>query len=417
MSSNFVEQREPLANLRKHWAGLAFLGSLILISGFLILKEFWQVDHALRWFSLALAGMAYLLWSVWGGLQDNHRVGEGIILGTFGAGTGLTISRGVLIATLAGFLLLPLPGGWLAWIPGSLYSLAVLLDYTDGYLARSRNHATRLGENLDMNLDGLGLFVATLLAVLYGQVPVWYLVVGLARYFFMAGSWLRKRQGKPVYDLGQSVSRRAFAGAQMGFIAVMLFPAFSPPGTHWAASLFALPFLAGFSIDWLVLSGHLAPSAAPENRKTGGFGAKTRRRPDALWRKAGQWAPLALRVLIVLLLAISLASRLQLSLPAQGSLVGASIDLVTPAAIAVVGLQIFGLLFLAVGAAGRTSAAAVLISIGIHQRLAELGLIDLGLIVCGVAIFFFGTGAFSLWSPEDQVIYRKPGETREVGSA
>ena len=32
----------------------------------------------------------------------------------------------------------------------------------------------------------------------------------------------------------------------MGLLAVMLWPIFSPPGTHIAATLFALPFLAGF---------------------------------------------------------------------------------------------------------------------------------------------------------------------------
>ena len=38
----------------------------------------------------------------------------------------------------------------------------------------------------------------------------------------LAGLWLRKRRGAPIYDLPPSVNRRVIAGLQMGFLAVIL---------------------------------------------------------------------------------------------------------------------------------------------------------------------------------------------------
>jgi len=153
--------------------------------------------------------------------------------------------------------------GWLAWAPGILYSLAIAADGLDGYLARRGNRATRLGATLDMSFDGLGVLVAGLLLIQYGQVPPWYILAACARYAFLAGEWVLRRKGKPIHALPYSPQRRIFAGIQFMFIAVVLFPVFSPPLTWWAATLFSLPFLAVFLRDWLVVSGVLFPDFRP----------------------------------------------------------------------------------------------------------------------------------------------------------
>ncbi|MEZ4717647.1 MAG: CDP-alcohol phosphatidyltransferase family protein [Caldilineaceae bacterium] len=54
-------------------------------------------------------------------------------------------------------------------------------------MARITNHSTKLGEMLDMEYDVIGIFAAVLLAISYGQLPVWYLGIGLARRFFWPG--------------------------------------------------------------------------------------------------------------------------------------------------------------------------------------------------------------------------------------
>jgi CDP-diacylglycerol--glycerol-3-phosphate 3-phosphatidyltransferase len=48
----------------------------------------------------------------------------------------------------------------------------------------------------------------------------------------------------------------------MGFLSVMLWPLFYPPGTTLAGGVMAVPFLAGFLRDWLVVSGRLDPDSS-----------------------------------------------------------------------------------------------------------------------------------------------------------
>ena len=181
------------------WFGIVTLTGIFLGLIYLWLQASWTPQYANRWLGLAAFFSATLLAMVWRGLSYNYRPGERKILPSIGAGNQLTIMRGVMIAFLAGFIFSPLPSGWLVWLPGLIYILAALFDLFDGYLARRTNQVTRLGKILDMNLDGLGVLVGCLLIVQYGQAPFWYLLVGLERYLFLAGEWLLKEVGQPVF--------------------------------------------------------------------------------------------------------------------------------------------------------------------------------------------------------------------------
>ncbi|MCZ7668816.1 MAG: hypothetical protein M5U34_17250 [Chloroflexi bacterium] len=52
-----------------------------------------------------------------------------------------------------------------------------------------------------MEFDGLGILLVSLLAVWYGQLPGWYLLIGLARYFFVFGLWLRQKRHLPHHAM------------------------------------------------------------------------------------------------------------------------------------------------------------------------------------------------------------------------
>jgi CDP-diacylglycerol--glycerol-3-phosphate 3-phosphatidyltransferase len=394
MAVQLLQGSTCLSSLRKRWAALTLTGALLLAIGYALLHAGWRPDYALQWLFISASGMAYLSWTLWRGLADNYRAGEvGYLLPTIGAGNLLTLLRGALIATLAGFLFSPRPPGWLAWLPGLLYTFAAFSDLFDGYLARRANHATRLGEQLDLHLDGLGVLIAALLLVQYGQVPPWYLLVGLARYLFLAGIWLRRRWGKPVYELAHSAARRPFAGAQMGFIGVVLLPLFSPPGTHLAGALFALPFLAGFTIDWLTVSGVISA----------GFSSARAQSSDRVQRILLQWIPVLLRAIVAAVLAFSVAAKMR-----EGTTLGSLL----PGPGYSLGLILFlaGLALIALGTAGRAGALLVLIAIGLQQPAGSLAPVDLFLITGATALFFLGTGTFSLWTPENRIIERRLGE-------
>jgi CDP-diacylglycerol--glycerol-3-phosphate 3-phosphatidyltransferase len=323
-----------------------------------------------------------LLSVLWRNLDANHRQGELALLPTLGWGNFLTLGRGVLTAMLLGFLGLPQPQGWLAWLPGILYVLSDAADFFDGYVARRTNHATRLGEILDMSFDGLGVLAAALLSVQYGQAPLWYLAVALARPLFLAGLWLRRRLHLPIYEPPPSLSRRIFAGLQMGFLAVILLPIFSPPGAHIAAALFGLPLLAGFLRDWLYVSGLLKPrQAAP-----------------AVQSNASHWLPALLRAAILMLNLPVLVAWLN-GFPDQTlafSLLG--------------GLNAILVLALFLGVMPRIAAIGALCVLGFYQMLAPLAPFQIFLAFLYAAILFSGGGAFALWTPEERLFQRRAGE-------
>lgn len=391
MAGIHPRENSILRILRLRWLSLAILAELFLAGMFFMLYQMWQPEMAWRWLTLASLPAVYLLVILWQGLILNTRIGELALLPELGPGNGLTFVRGMLIAALAGFLFLPLPPGWLAWLPGLLYTTAALADLFDGYLARRSNHVTSLGERLDMSLDGLGVLIGAMLLVQYGKTPFFYLLVGMARYLFVAGIWLRERLDKPIYDLPPSATRRPFAGAQMGFIGVVLFPFFTAPGTALVAACFALPFLAGFSIDWLTVSGVIRDRVKATNSFPGG-----------IIRYLTTWGALILRLAVAVTLFWILVKLL-------GSFSG--FDYSTPSIVAIYFFGLLGGVLMVLGSAGRVAALAILFSFGLIQQFNSLGAVEIFVIIGATIVFFLGSGAYSLWIPEKRLISKRLGET------
>ena len=167
----------------------------------------------------------------------------------------VTLGRGFLVAGVAGFLFLPEPAGWHAWLPGSLYILSVFADYVDGYLARLHNSTSEFGAALDRNFDALTTMTGSLLGILYGHLPLWYLTVGLAFYVFSLATWIMKKSGMKVLDLPSSYYRRIVGGSNAIFIGFALTPVLPGNWLTILAAIFNLLILAGFFRDWFCISG------------------------------------------------------------------------------------------------------------------------------------------------------------------
>ena len=365
----------------------------------------WTLPFAQRWLLLTGLVMLRQLWLLWRSLPLNHRDDEITLLPTFGYGTALTIGRGIAIALLAGFIFSPRPPGWLAWTPAILYSTGAILDYLDGYVARITNHATKLGESLDMEFDVIGGLAAVLLAISYGQLPIWYLAVGLAREIFLLGHWILRKRGRPIYDLTPSSDRRLIAGLQMGFLSVVLWPVFMPPATTLAAVLFAVPLLISFGRDWLVTSGRL-PADSEQYRRV-----------RSLAKQILQgWLPVIARPLGVL----TALAILQQETPAFAAWTAYAqgIGLGSPE------LFFWGLATLSAG-------SLLLFAAGILGRFAAIPLIALAcwdllavgfawptnglLLACAIIVLQMGSGFFALWQPEERLFRKRAGE-REAGT-
>lgn len=386
----------PPAALRWRWVGVTAVWLAVWSGGYGLLRPLWS--NADRWALLATPLLAYGLWLLWHGLPLNYREGETAVLPTLGYGNGLTLARGLALALLSGFLLTPWPAGWLAWLPMLLYTAASIADYLDGYVARVTRHATALGARLDMEFDGLGMLLVTLLAVNYGQLPLWYLPLGLARYLFLLGLWWRQRRGLPVYELPPSVHRRIFAGFQMGFMSAVLWPIVPPLGATIAGTIFAGATAVSFLRDWLVAAGRLDPTTPGYKR----------------WQQRVVWlARRALPPLLRGVLAIT-AVLLMLSLsfpPAPWAALLGAWGLPLAGALASAALLLFGLgaAGIAVGLLGRLFAVLLVFPIAFDFISQGAGFLNATALACAITLMLLGTGPLSLWQPEEYFLTRRFG--------
>ena len=314
---------------------------------------------------------------------------------TLGYGNILTLVRGVVVGLLAGFIGLPRPLGWLAWLPAFLYTIGAITDHLDGYIARITDHVTGLGETLDMEFDVIGIFAAVLLAISYGQLPYWYLVIGFARELYLLGHWVLRRRGQPIYDLTPSADRRLIAGMQMGFLSVILWPLLTAPVTTVAAVMFAIPMVVSFGRDWLITTG-VTSAQSPRY-------LLARRISKSVLQ---QWGPLWAR----LLGATALAALWQRLLH-RGELwppVGSEQPTLTVALI-LIGL-IAGAGF-CLGAVGRLCALVLVALLLIDVSVSGYSLVPHGLLlVAALYVLQFGSGRLALWQPEEALLRRRAGE-------
>lgn len=388
----------PLLSLRRRWFLYAVLSSFAFGIEFLYFKNFWQIDLAFRWLLTTSIVFGFLLVFFWRSLPRNYRLGEENLLPTLGPGNSLSLIRGALISMVAGFLFLPIPSDSLAWLPMVFYLMAGLTDFLDGYLARISDHVTLLGEDLDMQYDSLGVLVATLLAFQYGAVPWWYAIFGFARYIYLLGIWIRRKMELPIFQLQPSMSRRIIASVQMGFITVMLVPIIGSPGTIAAATLFLGPFMFRFIIDWYQVIGRWDQEAGVIQ----GW--------ESVASFAKNWLPVWLRLVAVGALGYGLLNvfadfDVTALVYLEKEMMNPSLSLVIFGV-----LELLYLLMILLGAAGRTTAILVLITAGIKLQFDAFDLPYQLLLVSSFGILFLGTGKYSLWKPEEWVIYHWAGE-------
>ena len=362
--ARWLSNLEAMKRLKARWGVFLFIGMAVIVIGYLLLGS------PISWFVIAGAVFIYQCAILNFDLRTNYSKEQDKILPGFGPGTWLSLLRLLALSLLAGFLVAPRPGEWLAWGPFALYLSFNLIDLIDGYAARRWGQVTLLGTKLDLDLDGRGMLMGSLMAVLIGTAGWWYLLVGLARYLYVFGIWVRKRSSLPVVEK-PNPRGRPLAGLQMGVTVALLAPTLHPPFTIWISTLVMIPFLINFLYDWLVIGRKRAKQVV--------F-------PD--WVKKS--LPLILRAVLVALLAYRLVST---------ETIGASL------AIGV--LIIIGLLL---GAGVRVLCLMLLIQIGLVLQTQQPQPMDLFISLCSLALVYLGPGALSAWQPENPILRKRLGE-------
>jgi CDP-diacylglycerol--glycerol-3-phosphate 3-phosphatidyltransferase len=393
MDSVAPQNGQQLNQLKRQWTAVVLIWLLFFATVSWLLRD---VSNPL----LPFISIIFCLTFLWNGLRANHREGGSQLLPTFGLGNHLTLLRGLAISFVAGFIFLPRPVGWLAWLPMLLYTFADIADYFDGYLARVTNHTTKLGSKLDIEFDGLGMLIVTVLGIWYGMLPLWYLLLGIARPWFILGLWWRERQGKPIYEMVPSIHRRIFAGFQMGFMSAVLWPIIPPGMTYIAGTIFGLATGLGFIRDWLTVNGRLDPTN-PTFQKW--------------WRQIGllcqKWLPLGLRfILPATMLMIYLPLSNKLAPPAWASLMttwGMSGTTFWAGTLGIIGIT--GAVLVTAGVMGRLWSFLLVFPIGFDMATTGLTLWNGTAIAAVIYLVLLGMGPLALWQPEEKFINRRLG--------
>jgi CDP-diacylglycerol--glycerol-3-phosphate 3-phosphatidyltransferase len=390
--------KPDLKALKWQWLIVAAVWLLVWLAGYLLLQPIWPNHN--RWLLLSGLSLVYGLWVLWKGLPENRHTKTAALLRSLGPGNYLSLVRGLCIGLLAGFLFGPWPPGALAWWIVLLYTIADVADYLDGYVARRANHTTMLGGILDMEFDGLGTAVVILLAISFGQLPWWYLALGLARYFFIFGIWWRQKRSLPIYEMTPSTHRRIFAGFQMGFLSAVLWPILPRPMAWIAGLLFGSATAASFLRDWLVVSSVIDPGQ-PSYQKV----------QFHLYRLFARQLPLVWRVALALSMSsVFVAAGNWLRPPAwEALLVSWNVPIAGAMTVFLAVIGIGGTILAVLGVFGRPSAIALVFPVGFDIASRSLQW-DNGLaLVCAIFLMLLGTGDRSLWPIEERFFQERLG--------
>jgi phosphatidylglycerophosphate synthase len=173
----------------------------------------------------------------------------------FGAANRLTLTRGAAVVTLAGFLAGPIDTT-LSWAAALLGFLCIALDGVDGWLARRYATVSQFGARFDMEVDAFLMLVLALLLVASGIVGAWVLLVGAARYLFVAAGWLVPALRAP---LPYSERRRVACVFQGLALVLALLPGLPPFAAALAAAAGLTATAWSFGIDILYLAQGQTP--------------------------------------------------------------------------------------------------------------------------------------------------------------
>jgi len=249
--------------------------------------------ESLAWFSGSFVLAGWL--SLW--LRRNihdHRGPEDFHM-RMGPGFWVTWCRSLAVVMIAGFACAPglLEDHWK--LVAVLYGLNVFLDLVDGVVARASDTVSPMGARLDSQIDALGLFVASLCALMLKVLPAHYIVLSVSYFLFHFGIWWRRGKNRVVHPerMMKSVHNRYFAGAHMILVLVAISSRANPSVLTGFATLGEMVLLACFARDWLLVSGRVSASSS---------------RFNGYWRWLGNMALVRGSVLARLLMVVALSA-------------------------------------------------------------------------------------------------------------
>ena len=99
----------------------------------------------------------------------------------------LTVARMIIVPFLVIFLLTGWGGEANRYISMTLFVVASVTDWFDGYLARKNNLVTNFGKFMDPLADKLLVCSAMICMIDLKRLPAWFVIIIIAREFIISG--------------------------------------------------------------------------------------------------------------------------------------------------------------------------------------------------------------------------------------
>lgn len=100
-------------------------------------------------------------------------------------------------------IVLMIPAGFFLYTPMKFHReiavliilIAIITDALDGFFARKFNEISDLGKIIDPLADKIGVGIVVVMLTIFGDIPVWFTVIVLARdgIIFLAGLYIKKK--------------------------------------------------------------------------------------------------------------------------------------------------------------------------------------------------------------------------------
>lgn len=146
----------------------------------------------------------------------------------------ITIIRIVLVIPL--IYCLYQPSVIFQWVALSLFLIAALTDWLDGYLARRLNQVTPLGKFLDPLTDKILIIAPLLVLIERQQLPAWTVLIIIIREIVIAGWRVNPELNAQKEISGANIWGKLKTVTQVGAIALLLIP--NPLFIQWGLILF-----------------------------------------------------------------------------------------------------------------------------------------------------------------------------------
>jgi len=139
----------------------------------------------------------------------------------------------------------------------SLFALAALTDFVDGYIARKTNTVTEFGKAIDPLVDRLLIAAGVLALFTVGKLPLWILVFIISRDIFLLSGLAIVRKITVVEIKIRNIGKLTTTALLIGFAGLILGVWTVPAGLGWTDSA-AFP---GFTSEpylmwmWFIYAG------------------------------------------------------------------------------------------------------------------------------------------------------------------